>query len=150
MNINSWKSLEIDFQSDSVTVEMSFENSCSNCIYSINHRLLRHLGDLIILQSGTSSFNMECDAVLISGSCTVDESMLTGESVPISKTALFEDPNILFSIANNKRNTLFCGTQVLFVQPSDYAHVKAIVLRTGRASSHLLIVNQVIYRFFNC
>ena len=31
---------------------------------------------------------MSCDAVLISGSCIVNESVLTGESVPVTKSAL--------------------------------------------------------------
>ena len=31
---------------------------------------------------------MACDAVLITGTCIVNESMLTGESVPVTKSAL--------------------------------------------------------------
>ena len=88
-------------------------------------------GDVIILPAG-SSYVMECDAALISGNCTVDESMLTGESVPITKVTLAEDPSILFSANTHKNSTLFCGTRVLHVQTTDNAHVKAVVLRTGK------------------
>jgi len=88
-------------------------------------------GDVVVLPTHSESFTMECDAVLMSGSCTMDESMLTGESVPISKVSLTEDTNSLFSPVNNKNSTLFCGTQVLHVQSSDETHVKAIVIRTG-------------------
>jgi cation-transporting ATPase 13A2 len=41
-------------------------------------------GDVILLPT-TGGFNMECDAILVEGSCVVNESMLTGESIPITK-----------------------------------------------------------------
>ena len=41
-------------------------------------------GDIVAVKSGMS---IPVDGVIISGTCTVDESMLTGESIPIEKTA---------------------------------------------------------------
>ena len=41
-------------------------------------------GDVIFL-STNGGFMMECDAVLVEGTCVVNESMLTGESIPITK-----------------------------------------------------------------
>jgi cation-transporting ATPase 13A3/4/5 len=45
-------------------------------------------GDVIEIPEMCS---MPCDIVLLSGSCIVNESMLTGESIPIIKNAI---PNI--------------------------------------------------------
>ena len=45
-------------------------------------------GDVILL-STSGGFMMECDAVLIEGTCVVNESMLTGESIPITKVLFF-------------------------------------------------------------
>ncbi|CAG2100663.1 unnamed protein product [Medioppia subpectinata] len=70
-------------------------------------------GDVIILSTHNNHFIVECDAVLMSGSCIMDESMLTGESVPISKVSLTEDPNSLYYPKTHKINTLFSGTQLL-------------------------------------
>ena len=42
-------------------------------------------GDVIEVPENIS---MPCDLVLLSGSCIVNESMLTGESIPVIKTSL--------------------------------------------------------------
>lgn len=42
-------------------------------------------GDVIEIPS--TGCTMQCDAVLLSGNCILDESMLTGESVPVTNTA---------------------------------------------------------------
>jgi P-type E1-E2 ATPase len=41
-------------------------------------------GDIICIEPEKSQV-IHCDAVLIEGTCSMDESMLTGESHPISK-----------------------------------------------------------------
>nr|CAD7403638.1 unnamed protein product [Timema cristinae] len=56
--------------------------------------------------------HMTCDALLLSGNCIVNESMLTGECVPVTKTPPSHsdeiyDPNF------HKRHTLFSGTHVI-------------------------------------
>ena len=43
-------------------------------------------GDVIFLPTD-GGFVMECDSVLVEGTCVVDESMLTGESIPITKVS---------------------------------------------------------------
>lgn len=88
---------------------------------------------------------MECDAVLITGTCTVDESMLTGESVPIAKVALSDDPSALYSVTGHKNSTLFGGTRVLHVHATDDAHVKAVVLRTGYATAKGELVRSILF-----
>ena len=45
-------------------------------------------GDVILLPI-TGGFIMECDAILVEGSCVVNESMLTGESIPITKVIFY-------------------------------------------------------------
>lgn len=43
------------------------------------------VGDRILLSQGCT---MPCDAVIISGRVVMDESMLTGESIPVTKTPI--------------------------------------------------------------
>ncbi|KAJ9581482.1 hypothetical protein L9F63_023340, partial [Diploptera punctata] len=55
---------------------------------------------------------MACDAVLLNGNCIVNESMLTGESVPVTKTPPPHSDEY-YDPVTHKRYTLFSGTQVI-------------------------------------
>ncbi|XP_072036622.1 polyamine-transporting ATPase 13A3-like [Amphiura filiformis] len=105
-------------------------------------------GDVIHIP--THGGMMTCDAVLISGNCIVNEGMLTGESVPVTKTSLSSagssgDANELYSSDTHKRNTLFCGTQVLQTRPDGSQPVKAIVVQTGFATTKGSLVRSILF-----
>ncbi|OWF41075.1 probable cation-transporting ATPase 13A3 [Mizuhopecten yessoensis] len=89
---------------------------------------------------------MQCDAVLVSGNCIVNESMLTGESVPMTKTPLpRHDNEELFSIKEHARHVLFCGTKVIQTQQQGQDKVKAIVVRTGFSTTKGGLVRSILY-----
>ncbi|XP_070701334.1 polyamine-transporting ATPase 13A3-like [Pempheris klunzingeri] len=103
-------------------------------------------GDVIIIP--TNGMIMPCDAVLISGTCIVNESMLTGESVPVTKTSLpssGEEAARSYNMEEHKRHTLFCGTHV--IQTRFYAGelVKAVVVRTGFSTEKGQLVRSILY-----
>ncbi|CAH2247932.1 probable cation-transporting ATPase 13A4 [Pelobates cultripes] len=109
----------------------------------------RHLvpGDVLILTG--NKFYLPCDAILISGGCIVNEGMLTGESIPVTKTAL---PNVDNGIPwkehigeNCKGHMLFCGTEVIKTKPFDDGMVKAIVLQTGFNTAKGDLVRSILY-----
>lgn len=67
-------------------------------------------GDVIAIESGP----VFCDMVVLTGETVVDESSLTGESMPIVKTALDEtDPTLYDPISHHKHHTIFAGTTVI-------------------------------------
>lgn len=114
-------------------------------------------GDVIIIPANGTI--MPCDAVLVQGTCIVNESMLTGEvppplallhhpnavaqkpcarlpgeSVPVTKTSLPTsglEAEASYSTEEHKRHTLFCGTQVIQTRFYTGELVKAVVVRTG-------------------
>uniref|UniRef100_A0A8D0AV22 ATPase 13A3 n=1 Tax=Sander lucioperca TaxID=283035 RepID=A0A8D0AV22_SANLU len=96
-------------------------------------------GDVMVIPSNGTI--MPCDAVLVSGTCIVNESMLTGESVPVTKTNLpnplpgesGEETDSAYNTEEHKRHTLFCGTHVIQTRFYTGELVKAVVVRTGRS-----------------
>lgn len=104
-------------------------------------------GDVLVLPRHSSGLMLECDAVLMTGSCIVDESMLTGESVPVPKMALVENSNSTYSPVVHKSNTLFSGTRVLTAAASatECAQVKAVVVRTGFSTAKGELARSILF-----
>jgi cation-transporting ATPase 13A3/4/5 len=93
-------------------------------------------GDVIIIRSSTT---MQCDAVLLNGNVIVNESMLTGESIPVTKVQIPyyqsspDHPalNQIFDIHEHNRFILFSGTTVIQTRYYGAGDVRAVVIRTG-------------------
>ncbi|XP_030042788.1 probable cation-transporting ATPase 13A3 [Microcaecilia unicolor] len=108
-------------------------------------------GDVIVVPA--NGMLMPCDAVLISGTCIVNESMLTGESVPVTKTSLHcpmqagsEAPqDEIYSPEEHRRHTLFCGTAVIQTRYYSGETVRAVVIRTGFSTSKGQLVCSILY-----
>ncbi|XP_062904803.1 polyamine-transporting ATPase 13A3-like isoform X2 [Mobula hypostoma] len=105
-------------------------------------------GDVILLPE--QEVVLPCDAVLLTGNVVVNESMLTGESVPVTKAPLPElcDEDTLrtpiFRLQDYRRYVLFCGTRTLRVRP-DQGQVRAVVIRTGFLTTKGQLVRSILY-----
>ncbi|XP_069775027.1 polyamine-transporting ATPase 13A2 isoform X4 [Narcine bancroftii] len=100
-------------------------------------------GDCIVIPE--DGILVPCDVALLNGECMVNESMLTGESVPVMKTPL-PIQNVIYSTEEHKRHTLFCGTQVL--QSKSYStdqQVLAVVVKTGFCTSKGELISSILY-----
>ncbi|XP_006107378.1 cation-transporting ATPase 13A2 isoform X4 [Myotis lucifugus] len=87
---------------------------------------------------------MPCDAALVAGECVANESSLTGESVPVLKTALPEGP-VPYGPETHRRHTLFCGTLVLQARAFVGPHVLAVVTRTGFCTAKGGLVSSILH-----
>ncbi|KAM9378812.1 putative cation-transporting ATPase 13A4 [Phaethornis superciliosus] len=104
-------------------------------------------GDMLILKERKTL--LPCDVILISGQCIVNESMLTGESIPVTKIHLPKADNVkpwrMHLAEDYKKHILFCGTEVIQTKADDTGLVKAVVLRTGFNTAKGDLVRSILY-----
>ncbi|KAM8953104.1 putative cation-transporting ATPase 13A4 [Pelodytes ibericus] len=104
-------------------------------------------GDIIVLTG--RRFYLPCDCILLRGSCIVNEGMLTGESIPVTKSPLDDNVNTTpwktHSGEDFKRHVLFCGTEVIQTSSSGSAAVIAVVKQTGFNTAKGDMVRSILY-----
>lgn len=103
-------------------------------------------GDLVSVTR--SEHNIPCDILLLKGSCIIDESTLTGESVPQMKESIEDmtDVDRKLDIAQDKLHILFGGTKVLqHSSASKDQGCLGYVLRTGFNSSQGKLLRTILF-----
>lgn len=95
-------------------------------------------GDLIEVPTNAK---LPCDACLLTETCIVDESMLTGETVPVFKEPLPNSRGLRYSRETDKNHTLYGGTQALQAYNGTYA----VVVATGFSTAKGSIVQSIMF-----
>ncbi|KAL4985673.1 hypothetical protein BDW68DRAFT_164681 [Aspergillus falconensis] len=106
--------------------------------------------------SDPSLSQVPCDCILLSGDCIVNESMLTGESVPVSKTPLTDDALDYLDLSapsvhpNVAKHFLFNGTKIIRARrpqgvDDDEAIALAIVMRTGFLTTKGALIRSMLF-----
>lgn len=97
---------------------------------------------------------LPCDSILLSGDCIVNESMLTGESVPVSKIPanqrimyqLLEDFQNTQISSNVSKSFLFNGTKIIRTKiPHGQSAALAMVVRTGFSTTKGSLVRSMVF-----
>ncbi len=73
---------------------------------------------------------MPCDALLLKGSCIMNEAMLTGESIPVSKHPL-PCSDVFHNPKDDRQHILFSGTKCIYTRHYEEGPALALVISTG-------------------
>ncbi|KAK0626684.1 hypothetical protein B0T14DRAFT_421988 [Immersiella caudata] len=106
--------------------------------------------------SDPSLVQFPADSLLLSGDCIVNESMLTGESVPVSKTPATNESLQALDLSASTvspevaKHFLFCGTKIIRARrpqegQEDEAIALAMVVRTGFNTTKGSLVRSMLF-----
>lgn len=106
--------------------------------------------------SDPSLTQVPCDSLLLAGDCIINESMLTGESIPVSKVPLTDDVLNYIDLGATSvhpvvaRHFLFCGTKIIRArrpqeEDDEEAVALAIVMRTGFNTTKGALVRSMLF-----
>lgn len=103
-------------------------------------------GDLLLLEDSLSI--LPCDGIIINGDALVDESMLTGETVPVSKASInFEAYQAILADAaeEDPRTCIYSGTKLLRARARYGRPAMLLVTRTGFLTLKGSLVQSILF-----
>jgi len=98
-------------------------------------------GDILEIPEGCL---MPCDAILLSGSCVMNEAMLTGESIPIVKNSI-PNSQSRYSPKEDKQYTLFSGTECLQTRSHQAGATLGLVVLTGFSTAKGSLIRTMLF-----
>jgi cation-transporting ATPase 13A2 len=110
--------------------------NCAKRVYEVNSRELVP-GDIFELPE--AEFQIPCDCLLIQGTVVVNESMLTGESVPIIKQSIGHGNEVYTKF--DKKYMLFAGTKVVQKRNNPLC----LVLKTGFNTEKGNLIRSILF-----
>ena len=103
-------------------------------------------GDKVLIEVKEESLVAPCDMLLLKGNCSVDESILTGESVPQFKEDISNRKNEdSLNMKKDKQHLILGGTQLLKTHNGHSKEVTCYVLRTGWNTTQGKVMRTILF-----
>lgn len=87
---------------------------------------------------------LPCDALLISGEVLLNESMLTGESIPVVRKSIPANEPLARHL-DNKASLLYAGTRLMRIRGGSSRKALAIAIRTGYDTYKGFLIRQIMF-----
>lgn len=120
--------------------------------YQFRHQKMKYLVPGDVIEIPANGCVMQCDIVLLSGNCIMDESMLTGECVPVTKTPLLKSGGssaggggYVFSQKAHSRHILFAGTKLIQSRYIGGERVLGMVINVGIKTAKGDLIRSILY-----
>lgn len=112
------------------------------------------IGDILLIRECDK--NIDCDSIIISGNCVVNEALITGETVPKQKQDINQSNSNIIEECHSRKFFLYSGSEILDVKPSNKLPINiktkppvngiiVIVLRTGYYSIEGNLLHSMVY-----
>lgn len=87
---------------------------------------------------------LPCDTLLISGEVLLNESMLTGESIPVVRKSIPADEKLSDNL-ENKSSILYAGTKLMRVRGGNSRRAIGMVIRTSFDTFKGFLIRQIVF-----
>ena len=104
-------------------------------------------GDVVKILARTDRLSVPCDLLVVQGSCAVDESILTGESVlQLKEDINSRDENESLDTKSSKIHILYGGTDIVsWTGAKGPNELRCYVLRTGWATTQGKLLRTILF-----
>ena len=146
--IKNYKNLQ-EMAKYSCKIKILRENNNNNNNNNENNKIFIEMNSTEIVPGDVFELpeegkNVPCDCILLNGNVIVNESILTGESTPITKQNILKNKTY-FNKTNDNQNILFAGTKIIQKIEKDNKKILVLCYKTGFETEKGNLIRNILF-----